>query len=343
MINRRFIIPSLLPIVSLVPLLLGVVLAEGQGISDLYENLQSDRYLGSVEVETRIVENQVFTEGPAVDRSGNVYFTNIPMAKVLKWDPNSKTLTEFRTHSGNANGLRFAMNGDLLACEVGSGRVTRTDMTSGAISVLADQYKGKGIQSPNDLDYDSGGRIYFSSRANNPDLTKENLKGVYRIDPDGRIHQLLSEPEIHMPNGVVVSPDEKTLYVIEAHPADNRNRSILAFDLDSSGSISNRRTLINLYPGRSGDGMCIDREGNLYVAAGLHNVRNDSETLDTRPGIHVISPEGELLAYAKTPEDTITNVTFGGQDLKTLYVTCNSYLLSIRTEIAGKQTYRPDR
>jgi gluconolactonase len=343
MINRRYNTPSLLAIFSLLALPLGIVLAEGQGISALYEGLQSDRYLGSVSVETRIVENQVFTEGPAVDRAGNVYFTNIPMAKILKWDPNSKTLTEFRTNSGNANGLRFAMNGDLLACEVGSGRVTRTDMTSGATSVLADQYKGKGIQSPNDLDYDSGGRIYFSSRANNPDLTKNNTKAVYRIDPDGRIHQLLSEPEIHMPNGIVVSPDEKTLYVIEAHPSDDRNRSILAFDLDSSGSISNRRTLINLYPGRSGDGMCIDREGNLYVAAGLHSIRNDSETLDTRPGIHVISPEGALLAYARTPEDTITNVTFGGPDLKTLYVTCNSYLLSIRTEIEGKRTYRPNR
>lgn len=343
MINRRCNTPSLLPIFSLTVVLLEIALAEGQGVSALYEHLQSDRYLGSVEVETRVVENQVFTEGPAVDRAGNVYFTNIPTAKILKWDPNGKTLTEFRTHSGNANGLRFAMNGDLLACEVGSGRVTRTNMTSGVISVLAEQYEGRGIQSPNDLDFDSGGRIYFSSRANNPDLAKDNSKAVYRIDPDGRIHQLLSEPEIHMPNGVVLSPDEKTLYVIEAHPSDDRNRSILAFDLDSSGSISNRRTLVNLYPGRSGDGMCIDREGNLYVAAGLHNIRNDSETLDTRPGIHVISPEGTLLTYARTPEDTITNVTFGGPDLKTLYVTCNSYLLSIRTEIAGKLTYRPDR
>lgn len=343
MINRRCNTPSLLPIFSLTVVLLEIALAEGQGVSALYEHLQSDRYLGSVEVETRVVENQVFTEGPAVDRAGNVYFTNIPTAKILKWDPNGKTLTEFRTHSGNANGLRFAMNGDLLACEVGSGRVTRTNMTSGVISVLAEQYEGRGIQSPNDLDFDSGGRIYFSSRANNPDLAKDNSKAVYRIDPDGRIHQLLSEPEIHMPNGVVLSPDEKTLYVIEAHPSDDRNRSILAFDLDSSGSISNRRTLVNLYPGRSGDGMCIDREGNLYVAAGLHNIRNDSETLDTRPGIHVISPEGTLLAYARTLEDTITNVTFGGPDLKTLYVTCNSYLLSIRTEIAGKLTYRPDR
>jgi gluconolactonase len=99
--------------------------------------------------------------------------------------------------------------------------------------------------------------------------------------------------------------------------------------------------LIDFYPGRSGDGMCIDEEGNLYVAAGLHKTRNTSETLDTKPGIHVISPEGKLLAYRETPEDTITNCTFGGEDLKTLYVTCGSLWLSIPTKIAGKASYKP--
>ena len=109
-------------------LLLEIALAEGKGVSAPYEHLQSDRYLGSREVETRIVENQFVTEGPVVDRAGDVYFTNIPTAKILKWNPNGKTLTELRTHSGNPNGLRFAMNEDLLSCEVGSGRVTRTHM-----------------------------------------------------------------------------------------------------------------------------------------------------------------------------------------------------------------------
>ena len=116
----------------------------------------------------------------------------------------------------------------------------------------------------------------------------------------------------------------------------------LAFDLHEDGSISNRRVLYDFYPGRSGDGMCIDLAGNLYVAAGLHQRRGSSETLDTRPGIHVISPEGKLLAFRETPEDTITNCTFGGEDLKTLFVTCGSYLLSIRTKIPGKKSYKPD-
>ena len=89
--------------------------------------------------------------------------------------------------------------------------------------------------------------------------------------------------------------------------------------------------------------MAIDADGNLYVAAGLHRRRGTSETLDTKPGIHVISPQGKRLAYIETPEDTITNCTFGGDDLKTLYIACGKKLLSVRTEIPGKSSYRPDQ
>jgi gluconolactonase len=309
---------------------------------DLYDNLNTDAYLGVPEVVTRIHDEQVFTEGPAVDRQGNVYFTNIRVSKILRWEPLKNSLSVYRTGSNSANGLRFTMKGELLVCEGQPGRLTRTDMNTGKVTVLADQFRGKGLQSLNDLDFDSSGRIFFSSRTSEPDLQKENKRSVYRVDPDGTIHQLLTEPHIHMPNGIVVSPDEKTLYVIEAHSDEHHNRNILAFDLHEDGSISNRHVHFNFYPGRSGDGMCIDKEGNLYVAAGLHQRRGTSETLDTHPGIHVISPEGKLVAFRETPEDTITNCTFGGDDLKTLYVTCGSYLLSIRTKIPGKKTYKPD-
>jgi gluconolactonase len=321
-----------------------VLLASGQtgNTPDLYDKLNTDEYLGEIEVITRISDEHVFTEGPAVDREGNVYFTNIQDSKILKWDPLKNELSVFRTGSNSANGLRFTMNGELLVCEGQPARLTRTNMKTGEVTVLASQYKGKAMQSLNDLDFDSSGSIFFSSRTSEPDLQKENKRSVYRVDPDGKIHQLLTGPQVHMPNGIVVSPDEKILYVIEAHGDENHNRNILAFDLHADGSISNQRMHFNFYPGRSGDGMSIDIEGNLYVAAGLHKRRGTSETLDTRPGIHVISPEGKLLAFRETPEDTITNCTFGGDDLKTLFVTCGSYLLSIRTKIPGKKTYKPD-
>lgn len=315
---------------------------ETQGLNGRYKGLKSGRWLGKVKVATRISDESVFTEGPAVDRMGNVYFTNVPAGKILKWDPETKALSVFQTPSNAANGLRFAPNGDLLVCEGSTGSIRRINMETGTTTLIADQFQGKGLQSPNDLDFDAQGRIYFSSRTNKPDLEKENVRAVYRVDPDGKVEQLLAEPTVHMPNGIVVSPDEKTLYLIEAHPDADHYRKIVAFDLHADGSISRPRDLIDFYPGRSGDGMAIDAEGNLYVAAGLHKLRNTAETLDTRPGIHVISPEGELLAYRETPEDTVTNCSFGGEDLRTLYITGGTYLLRMRTRIPGKPSYRPE-
>lgn len=309
------------------------------GIADQYAGLESSRYLTELRVLATIEDKKVFTEGPAADAHGNLYFTNVPADRILKW--NGRELSVFREKSNAANGLYFEPDGSLLACEGGAGRVTRTDMKTGAITVLADSYNGFPLAAPNDLCCDAAGRIYFTSRPGGDDPAKGNVNAVYRIDPDGRLHQLLKWPDIHMPNGIVISPDHQTLYLIEAHPDADRNRNILAFDLSSGGQLSGRRTLINFYPGRSGDGMCIDSEGNLYVAAGLHSTRKTSETLDTRPGIHVVSPSGKLLAFMQTPEDTITNCTFGGPDLRTLFVTCGTKLLGVQTTIPGKATYRP--
>jgi gluconolactonase len=309
------------------------------GVADQYKGLESGKYLNDPKILATVEDGKVFTEGPAADAHGNLYFTNVPANKILKWD--GKSLTVFRENSDAANGLYFEPDGSLLACEGGAKRVTRTNMKTGEIKVLADSYNRFPLASPNDLCCDAAGRIYFTSRPGVEDPTKGNVNAVYRIDPDGKLTQLLKWPDIHMPNGIVISPDNRTLYLIEAHPDADRNRNILAFDLATDGSLSNRRTLINFYPGRSGDGMCIDSQGNLYVAAGLHATRKTSETLDTRPGIHVVSPAGKLLAFMETPEDTITNCTFGGADLKTLFIACGTKLVSIRTTIPGKATYRP--
>ncbi len=309
---------------------------------DKYSGLRSDDFLGEVEVLAKVVADQVFTEGPAVDRAGNVFFTNVPAAQILRWDPKSKKLSEFRRESNKANGLYFAPNGDLLACEGGATRVTRTNMKTGKIEMLAKSYNGFPLAMPNDICLDGEGRMYFSSRPGGKDPKKSNVNAVYRIDPDGKLTQILRWPDVHMPNGIVTSPDNTKLYLIEAHPGADHHRDIRVYDLRPDGSVANGRILINFYPGRSGDGMCIDAKGNLYVAAGLHKTRSTSETLDTKPGIHVVSPEGKLIAFRETPEDTITNCTFGGEDLRSLYVTCGSLLLRIPTEIPGKPSYRPN-
>ncbi len=313
--------------------------AHAAGVADQYAGLKSEKYLGGMKVLATIEDSKVFTEGPAGDGHGHLYFTNVPAEKILKWDGDK--LSVFRTESNKTNGMYFHPSGDLLACEGGAGRVTRTNMKTGEIRVLADSYNRFPFAAPNDLCLDGKDRIYFTSRPGTMDPKKGNVNSVYRIDPDGKVTQILAWPDVHMPNGIVTSPDNKTLYLIEAHPDADHNRCIYAYDLSEDGSVSNRRTLINFYPGRSGDGMCIDAEGNLYVAAGLHKTRKTSETLDTPPGIHVVSPQGRLIAFAETPEDTITNCAFGGKDFHTLFVTCGTKLLSFRTTIPGKPAYRP--
>ncbi len=309
--------------------------ANAAGVAGEYPGLKSGKYLAPARIETEIKDAKIFTEGPAVDRAGNVFFTNVPVEKILKWNPRKKSLSVFRTNSNKTNGMLFDPRGNLIACEGGKGRVTRTDKTTGKIRVLADTFNGFPFAAPNDVALDKQGRIYFTSRPGTEDPKKGNVNAVYRIDLDGRVDQILHWPNVHMPNGIVISPDDKTLYLIEAHPDAHRNRNILAYDLQSNGKVTNKRVHINFYPGRSGDGMCIDAMGNLYVAAGLHKRRGSSETLDTKPGIHVISPKGKLVAYRETPVDTITNCAFGGKDGRTLFVTCGKYLLSLRTKIRG--------
>ena len=307
-----------------------------------YDGLNSKKYLGEVKVETRVMDTKVFTEGPAVDRAGDFYFTSTEVSKILKWDPKAKELSTFREKTGGANGLAFDRQGRLLACEGNAERVTRLDRKTGEVTVLCDTFGGHKLGAVNDVCLDNSGRIYFTSRLPNTNPEKGNVNSVYRIDADGRTHRILHLPDIHMPNGLVVAPDDKTFYLVESAPEADRNRCILAYDLSPEGVPSNVRTHVLFYPGRSGDGMRIDAEGNLYIAAGLHKTRKTSETLDTRPGIHVVNPKGELVAYVETPEDTITNCAFGGEDLRTLYVTCGTYLLSLRTNIPGKAMYRPE-
>ena len=304
-----------------------------------YSGLKTAEYFPSSQVgeETAVA----FLEGPACDRAGNVFFTNTTAERIMRYSPRSRKLTVFRERSNAANGLHFDRQGRLLACEGGAERVTRTNMRTGKIEVLAENFQGQPLGKTNDLALDGKGRIYFTSRFGT-DLKPGQANGVYRIDPDGGVHRLLATPQIDMPNGIVTSPDDRTLYLIDADGREAHTRQIRAYQLGSDGTVGKERLLYNFYPGRSGDGMTIDAEGNLYVAAGLHRRRGSSETLDTRPGIHVVSPAGKLLAMVETPEDTITNCTFGGKNLKTLYIACGKKLLSLRTRIAGKSLYRPE-
>lgn len=305
-----------------------------------YAGLKSADYLGEPKIVASVTTEKVFTEGPACDGKGSVYFTDVAGQVIHRYDEKTGKLSAFRYDTNAANGLEFDAKGNLLVCEGGRdeiGSVVRIDLPSENLTTLASRYQNHWLGAPNDLVVDKQGRIYFTSRLANTNPQAGNVNSVYRIDPDGKLTRILAAPEIDMPNGIEISPDGKKLYLVESDGRENRARCIRRYDLNPDGSVSNGDVLIDFYPGRSGDGMCVDAEGNLYIAAGLHATRKTSETLDTKPGIHVVTPAGKLVAFVQTPEDTITNCCFGGKDGKTLYVTCGRHLIAIPSKRPGSR------
>ena len=290
-----------------------------------------------------------FTEGPAAAPDGTVYFSDIANNRIMRFDPVAGTVSVFREPSGRANGLLFDVEGRLLACEGnewgdddGNRRVTRTDMGSGEIEVLCDGSEGKRLNAPNDIAATSSGFLFFTDPCyHDRDRMQLDHESVYRIDPAGTVTRLITQPDIQRPNGIALSPDESVLYVVDSCPVVGGNRKIWAFDLASTGDVSNQRVVFDFAPGRGGDGMAVDREGNLYVAAGIFRPRGPHEAGTVPTGIWVITPGGEVRGRIPIPEDVITNVTFGGDDLQSLFVTAGKTLFHVRTTIPGWVVHRP--
>jgi gluconolactonase len=286
----------------------------------------------------RAAEVPTLTEGPTVDRDGNLYFTELRFRRIFKVDPKGE-LSVYRENSHGANGLLVDPQGRLIACEGAADgqppRITRTDLQTGALEVLADGYQGMPFKGTNDVTIDNRGRLYFTDPAGS---------AVYRIDGPGQIARVLAAPDLMRPNGLQISPDDRTLYVIESGDPATGPRMIRAFDLQHDGTASKGRTFFD-FAGRGGDGASVDVQGNLYVAAGLNYQPPPGalagarawpvEARKTKTGVYVISPAGKLLKIIPIPEDIISNTAFGGPDMKTLYVTSGKTVFKVRTEIAG--------
>ncbi len=244
----------------------------------------------------------------------------------------------FREASGGANGLLFDREGRLVTCEAANRRVTRTEV-AGAVTVLADSYEGKKFNSPNDLTIDSKGRIYFTDpRYGKRDTMEMKEEAVYRMDGPGKVVRIISDLE--RPNGILVSPGDKYLFV-----ADNNNnnvggaRKLWRFDLNSDGSVNaqSKKLVFDWKTSRGPDGMKIDRANRLFVAAGLNKASPPYETVEPyRAGVYVLSIEGKLLDFVGVPKDEVTNCAFGGDDLKTLFITAGGTLWSIPVNTPGR-------
>lgn len=293
------------------------------------------------------------TEGPAVAPDGSVYFTDIPLGTdkgmILRFDPKSGQTTVFSADSGKANGLMFDAEGFLIACEgadYGGRRLARYDIKTGKSTTIADRYQGKRFNAPNDLVIDRRGRIYFTDpRYLGHEPRELEVRAVYRVDPSGQVHQIIRDVE--KPNGIALSPDERTLYVADhnngtdqidpsAPPPEPGAMKVYAYPLNEQGLVSGpRRVLVDFGKEAGCDGMAVDAEGHIYLT-----VRSPR-----RPGVLVIDPTGKEVAFIPTgpsqpgsanPVGLPSNCTFGiGDDSRTLYVTVDTSLYRIRLKIPG--------
>jgi gluconolactonase len=333
---------TLLPVLLLIE---GSLLRVAQGQTPGNAPVPAD--LLAPDGKTTVSARVAFLEGPAVDADGNLFFSDIFNNRILKMDSKGVVST-FRADSGRTNGNTFDAQGRLISCEgteqgVGRRRMVRTDMTTGQITVLTERFEGKRYNSPNDVCVDTLGRIWFTDPyyGDDPSILEMGAEAVYRIDPDGKMTRVLSQPDIERPNGIAITPDNKTLYVIDSHPRPGGNRKIWAFEVSAEGTLSGQRLVFDFGKGRGGDGMRLDMQGNLWVAAGIIIPRTGGETAEVPPGIYVITPQGKLIGRIPIPEDVITNLAFGGPDHKTLYVVSGKSVFKIPLRVAGYALYPP--
>ncbi len=295
------------------------------------------------------------TEGPAVAPDGSIFFSDIPMNKdggagmILRYDPRSGKTTAFKSDSGKSNGLMFDSAGRLLGCQgadYGKRRIVSWDIQTGEEKLVAGKFNGKQFNAPNDLVIDRSGRIYFSDPRYVGHETRElEHRAVYRIDADGTVRELTRQVE--KPNGIALSPDEKTLYVANHDNGTDRidpslpppkqgSMRLYAFSLDGKGLVTGpRRTLIDFGSEKGIDGMTTDSRGNLYLA--LRSAR--------RPGILITDPSGKELGHISTrgapglppeAESLPSNCVFGhGYQADILYLTVDTSLYRIRLNAMG--------
>ena len=250
-----------------------------------------------------------FTEGPAADAKGNIFFSDIPNNRIHKWSLDGRLLT-FRENSGGANGLFFDKKGNLLACE-GVGRQLVSIDPQGKVTVLADKYDGKPFNKPNDLWIDPKGGIYFTDPfyGRNREIIKQDGEHVYYLAP-GRKKLIRVVDDMVRPNGIIVTPDGKLLYV-----TDHGGKKTFVYTINKDATLSNKK----LFAPEGSDGMTIDNEGNVYLTTDV---------------VAVYNKNGQKIETIEVPEQP-ANVCFGGKDKRTLFITARTSLYSVRMRVKG--------
>ena len=258
-----------------------------------------------------------FTEGPAVAANGDVYFTDIPNNRIHKWSVADKKLSTFAEETNGANGLYFADDGSLYACQGNAKRVVAYTPDGSDTSSLAKRFDGKKFNKPNDLWIDAKGGVYFSDpNYGNKELSQDGMH-VYYIQPGGEEVVRVADG-FRTPNGLIGTPDGSTLYI-----ADIGDGKIYRYVIQEDGSLKDKK----LFCESGSDGMTLDQHGNVYLTSGT---------------VKVFNPKGEQIADLKFPESP-ANVVFGGKELKKLYVTARTGFYSLDMEVTGAKREKPFR
>jgi sugar lactone lactonase YvrE len=293
---------------ALLRLLFAIILACFSCMACSHKKLSPDLYKASVIMTVNSSTEGI--EGPAVDKSGTLYWVNYLREGTIGRLPSGGQPELFIELPGGStgNGIRFDSHGNMLIADYTNHNILRIEMSTGKLTVFAHESR---MSQPNDIALDSQDRIY----ASDPDW-KTGKGKVWRIDPDGRITLLDS---LGTANGIEVSPDEKTLYV-------NASGNVYAYDLSTDGNVSKRRVLASFSDGGM-DGMRCDVKGNLYLARyGMGTIAK-------------ISPDGKVIREIALTGKNPSNIAFGGNDGCTAYVTLQDQgnMESFRTEDPGRE------
>lgn len=265
-----------------------------------------------------------FTEGPAWDGEA-MLFTDIPNDRILRYHPVTGKCEEHLTETKAVNGLKFGPDGDLYACQGPPGQqIVRYD-DAGEEHTIVSEYDGAPLNSPNDLAFDSHGRLWFTDpRYGDCSNLPQKHQAVYYANPkNGEWDLKRVTTDTSKPNGILVSPNGAWLYVAEANPGRGEASELRAYSIED-GELDDYRVLHNFNPHRGIDGMCLDTDGNIIATAG-------STESGPGPMLYVFAPSGRVIETHPYPDSMPTNCTFGEHDLRTLYVTGDASLFRART------------